>query len=197
MLYIQKYTKLPYFSVVDKAKIISENEDEILIGKYKFKPKNTFSNFLKFRSKVLFVSLLIVIFTAYSMLMLNYVSDSWFKNNGIITICICIFYTFVFFVFLRNLYDNKSNKIIAYTTLVGIIYLAISSIFQYYSLAIFLGGRPTFNQIVLYNYLYVFIFNSMFYFLADIFQEDFKKRKDKKLNYFESQNGILLVQENV
>lgn len=195
MLYIQKYSKLPIFKEISEKKIYSNNENEIKIGEYDFFKNNTFSNFIKFRSKPLFVSLLILLFTSYSMLMLNAVTNSWIKNNGIITLIFCIFYFVLFFIFLRDLYEDKNRKLINYAMFAGLIYLVISAIFQFNVLGAFTIGRNGLNQLVLYNYFYIFIFNATFYFLIEIFEKDFQKIKKKKLNYYDSGN-LLLVKED-
>jgi hypothetical protein len=194
-IFIQKYSKLLTFQEIPENKIISENENEIFVGKYKFIKNNTFNNFLKFRSKPLFVSLLILLFTSYSMLMLNAATNSWIKNNGIITLSICLFYVVLFFIFLKNLHKDKNNKLINYSMFTGIAYLVISSIFQFNIIELFFTGKTLITQLVLYNYFYVFIFNATFYFLIGIFEEDFQKMKMKNLNYYNCEN-LLLVREN-
>lgn len=194
-IFIQKYSKLLTFQEIPENKIISENENEIFVGKYKFIKNNTFNNFLKFRSKPLFVSLLILLFTSYSMLMLNAATNSWIKNNGIITLSICLFYVILFFIFLKNLHKDKNNKLINYSMFTGIAYLLISSIFQFNIIELFFTGKTLITQLVLYNYFYVFIFNATFYFLIGIFEEDFQKMKMKNLNYYNCGN-LLLVREN-
>lgn len=194
-IFIQKYSKLLTFQEIPENKIISENENEIFVGKYKFIKNNTFNNFLKFRSKPLFVSLLILLFTSYSMIMLNAATNSWIKNNGIITLSICLFYVILFFIFLKKLHRNEENKIVNYSMFIGIIYLIISAIFQFNIGELFVTGRTFITQLVLYNYLYVFIFNATFYFLIGIFEEDFQKMKMKNLNYYNCEN-LLLVREN-
>lgn len=194
-IFIQKYSKLLTFQEIPENKIISENENEIFVGKYKFIKNNTFNNFLKFRSKPLFVSLLILLFTSYSMLMLNVATNSWIKNNGIITLSICLFYVVLFFIFLKNLHKDKNNKLINYLMFTGIAYLVISSIFQFNIIELFFTGKTLLTQLVLYNYFYVFIFNATFYFLIGIFEEDFQKMKMKNLNYYNCGN-LLLVREN-
>lgn len=194
-IFIQKYSRLLTFQEIPENKIISENENEIFVGKYKFIKNNTFNNFLKFRSKPLFVSLLILLFTSYSMLMLNVATNSWIKNNGIITLSICLFYVVLFFIFLKNLHKDKNNKLINYSMFTGIVYLVISSIFQFNIIELFFTGKTLLTQLVLYNYFYVFIFNATFYFLIGIFEEDFQKMKMKNLNYYNCGN-LLLVREN-
>jgi hypothetical protein len=194
-IFIQKYSKLLTFQEIPENKIISENENEIFVGKYKFIKNNTFNNFLKFRSKPLFVSLLILLFTSYSMIMLNAATNSWIKNNGIITLSICLFYVVLFFIFLKNLHKDKNNKLINYSMFTGIVYLVISSIFQFNIIELFFTGKTLITQLVLYNYFYVFIFNATFYFLIGIFEEDFQKMKMKNLNYYNCEN-LLLVREN-
>lgn len=194
-IFIQKYSKLLTFQEIPENKIISENENEIFVGKYKFIKNNSFNNFLKFRSKPLFVSLLILLFTSYSMLMLNAATNSWIKNNGIITLSICLFYVVLFFIFLKNLHKDKNNKLINYSMFTGIVYLVISSIFQFNIIELFFTGKTLITQLVLYNYFYVFIFNATFYFLIGIFEEDFQKMKMKNLNYYNCEN-LLLVREN-
>lgn len=194
-IFIQKYSRLLTFQEIPENKIISENENEIFVGKYKFIKNNTFNNFLKFRSKPLFVSLLILLFTSYSMLMLNAATNSWIKNNGIITLSICLFYVVLFFIFLKNLHKDKNNKLINYSMFTGIVYLVISSIFQFNIIELFFTGKTLITQLVLYNYFYVFIFNATFYFLIGIFEEDFQKMKMKNLNYYNCEN-LLLVREN-
>lgn len=194
-IFIQKYSKLLTFQEIPENKIISENENEIFVGKYKFIKNNTFNNFLKFRSKPLFVSLLILLFTSYSMIMLNAATNSWIKNNGIITLSICLFYVILFLIFLKKLHRNEESKIINYSMFVGIIYLILSAIFQFNIGELFVTGRTFITQLVLYNYLYVFIFNVTFYFLIGIFEEDFQKMKNKNLNYYNCEN-LLLVREN-
>lgn len=194
-IFIQKYSRLLTFQEVSENKIISENDNEIIIGKYKFIKNNSFNNFLKFRSKPLFVSLLILLFTSYSMLMLNAATNSWIKNNGIITLSICLFYVVLFFIFLKNLHKDKNNKLINYSMFTGIVYLVISSIFQFNIIELFFTGKTLITQLVLYNYFYVFIFNATFYFLIGIFEEDFQKMKMKNLNYYNCEN-LLLVREN-
>lgn len=194
-IFIQKYSKLLTFQEIPENKIISENENEIFVGKYKFIKNNTFNNFLKFRSKPLFVSLLILLFTSYSMIMLNAATNSWIKNNGIITLSICLFYVILFFIFLKKLHRNEESKIVNYSMFIGIIYLIISAIFQFNIGELFVTGRTFITQLMLYNYLYVFIFNATFYFLIGIFEEDFQKMKMKNLNYYNCEN-LLLVREN-
>ena len=129
------------------------------------------------------------------MLMLNAATNSWIKNNGIITLSICLFYVVLFFIFLKNLHKDKNNKLINYSMFTGIVYLVISSIFQFNIIELFFTGKTLITQLVLYNYFYVFIFNATFYFLIGIFEEDFQKIKMKNLNYYNCEN-LLLVREN-
>lgn len=197
MFFIQKFSNLPIFMQIPNKKV-KENEDTIETSRYKFAKNNSFYNFLKFRSKPLFVSLIILLFTSYSMLMLNAATNSWLNNNGIITLSICMFYVVLFFIFLNNLHKNKTNKTIEYLMFLGVAYLVISAFFQFNILEAFTSGKASeygLNQIVLYNYLYVFIFNATFYFLIGIFEEDFQKMKNKKLNYYNSGN-LLLIKED-
>ena len=194
-IFIQKYSRLPVFQEISEKKIYSENDKEIIVKEYKFIKKNTLENFLKFRIKPLFVSLLILLFTSYSMIMLNAATNSWIKNNGIITLSICLFYVILFFIFLKKLHRNEESKIVNYSMFIGIIYLIISAIFQFNIGELFVTGRTFITQLVLYNYLYVFIFNATFYFLIGIFEEDFQKMKMKNLNYYNCEN-LLLVREN-
>lgn len=194
-IFIQKYSRLPVFQEISEKKIYSENDKEIIVKEYKFIKKNTLENFLKFRIKPLFVSLLILLFTSYSMIMLNTATHSWFKNNGLFTVLICFFYVALFYIFIKNLYQNKENRLIDYAMFTGIFYFLITSVFQFNILELFFTGRTFVTQLVLYNYFYIFIFNVTFYFLVGIFREDFQKMKNKNLNYYNC-GKLLLVKED-
>ena len=80
----------------------------------------------------------------------------------------------------------------------GVIYISFSALFQYDLIQGFLsaGREGSINQLILYNYFYVFLFNMVFYYTTDIFDIDFKKLKEKKVNYYTSRDNLLLVVEN-
>ena len=52
--------------------------------------------------------------------------------------------------------------------------------------------------VVFYNQLgsYVFLFNMAFYFITDIFDADFAKIKNKSMDYYTSNDNLLMVVEN-
>lgn len=80
----------------------------------------------------------------------------------------------------------------------GVIYIAISSVFQFNVLQGFLsaGRDGGLNQLILYNYFYIFLFNTAFYFIVDIFDADFAKIKNKSMDYYTSvDNNLLMVVE--
>lgn len=197
MFYIQKYSKLPVFIEIAEKRI-KATEEGFETSRHKFIKNNSFHNFVKFRSKPLFVSFLILIFTSYSMIKLNIDTNSWVKHNGIITLIICMFYVALFIKYLKNLYQNKKSKIIEFAMFTGVIYITLSAIFKFDIYYLFIAGefmKNNLSQLALYNYFYIFIFNSTFYFLVQIFDEDFKKMKRKNLNYYNSGN-LLLIKED-
>ncbi|MBF7071348.1 hypothetical protein [Aliarcobacter butzleri] len=201
MILIQRFTKLPVFrqlSHKELKKVKEENDGEIIVGNRKFIKQNTFKNFLKFRTKVLIGVSFVLLFVSYSMLNLNFVTNSWIRNNGIFTLFFCGLYVWLFWFYLHNLYLKKKSKLVNYLMFSGVIYIAISSVFQFNVLQGFLsaGREGSINQLILYNYFYVFIFNMTFYFITDIFDIDLAKFKDKKLNYYTSTDNLLLVVEN-
>ncbi|MCG3716367.1 hypothetical protein O8C86_01855 [Aliarcobacter butzleri] len=201
MILIQQFTKLPVFrqlSHKELKKVKEENENELIVGDRKFIKQNTFKNFLKFRTKVLIGVTFVLLFVTYSMLNLNFVTNSWIKNNGFFTLFFCGLYVWLFWFYLINLYQNKKNKLVNYLMFSGVIYIAISSVFQFNVLQGFLsaGREGSINQLILYNYFYIFLFNMAFYFITDIFDTDLAKFKDKKLNYYTSTDNLLLVVEN-
>ena len=51
------------------------------------------------------------------------------------------------------------------------------------------------NQLIIYNYFYIFLFNTAFYFLVDIFDADFVKIKNKSMDYYTSDDNLLMVVE--
>ncbi len=80
----------------------------------------------------------------------------------------------------------------------GVIYISFSALFQYDLIQGFLsaGREGNINQLILYNYFYVFLFNMAFYFITDIFDADFAKIKNKGVDYYTSDDNLLLVVEN-
>ena len=107
MILIQQFTKLPVFrqlSQKELKKVKEENENELIVGDRKFIKQNTFKNFLKFRTKVLIGVSFVLLFVSYSMLNLNFVTNSWLKNNGIFTLFFCCLYIWLFWFYLKNLY---------------------------------------------------------------------------------------------
>ncbi len=201
ILIIQQFTKLPVFrqlSQKELKKVKQENENELTVGDRKFTKNNNFKNFLKFRTKVLIGVTFVLLFVSYSMLNLNFTTNSWLKNNGIFTLLFCGMYVWLFWFYLNNLYKNKKSKIVNYLMFSGVIYIAISSVFQFNVLQGFLsaGRDGGLNQLILYNYFYIFLFNSAFYYTTDIFDVDFAKLKDKKMNYYTSNDNLLMVVEN-
>ena len=201
MILIQRFTKLPVFrqlSSKELKKVHETNANELIVGNRKFTKNNNFKNFLKFRTKVLIGVTFVLLFVTYSMLNLNFMTNSWIKNNGFFTLFFCCLYVWLFWFYLNNLYKNKKSKIVNYLMFSGVIYIAISSVFQFNVLQGFLsaGRDGGLNQLILYNYFYIFLFNMAFYFITDIFDIDLAKFKDKKLNYYTSTDNLLLVVEN-
>ena len=202
MILIQQFTKLPVFrqlSHKELKKVKKENENELIVGDRKFIKQNSFKNFLKFRTKVLISVSFVLLFVSYSMLNLNFVTNSWIKNNGFFTLFFCCLYIWLFWFYLKNLYQKRTKpKIINYLMFSGVIYISFSSLFQYDLIQGFLsaGREGSINQLILYNYFYVFLFNMAFYFITDIFDIDLAKFKAKKLNYYTSRDNLLLVVEN-
>ena len=201
MILIQQFTKLPVFrqlSSKELKKVKQENENELTVGDRKFTKNNNFKNFLKFRTKVLIGVTFVLLFVSYSMLNLNFTTNSWLKNNGIFTLLFCGMYVWLFWFYLNNLYKNKKSKIVNYLMFSGVIYIAISSVFQFNVLQGFLsaGRDGGLNQLILYNYFYIFLFNTAFYFLVDIFDADFVKTKNKSMDYYTSDDNLLMVVEN-
>lgn len=202
MVLIQQFTKLPVFrqlSHKELKKVKEENENELIVGDRKFIKQNTFKNFLKFRTKVLIGVSFVLLFVSYSMLNLNFVTNSWIKNNGFFTLFFCSLYVWLFWFYLKNLYQKRTKpKLINYLMFSGVIYISFSSLFQYDLIQGFLsaGREGSINQLILYNYFYVFLFNMAFYFITDIFDIDLSKFKAKKLNYYTSRDNLLLVVEN-
>ena len=201
MILIQQFTKLPVFrqlSQKELKKVKEENENELIVGDRKFIKQNTFKNFLKFRTKVLISVSFVLLFVSYSMLNLNFVTNSWLKNNGFFTLFFCGLYVWLFWFYLKNLYSKrKKPKLINYLMFSGVIYIAISSVFQFNVLQGFLsaGRDGGLNQLILYNYFYIFLFNTAFYFLVDIFDADFVKTKNKSMDYYTSDDNLLMVVE--
>jgi hypothetical protein len=202
MILIQQFTKLPVFrqlSQKELKKVKEENENELIVGDRKFIKQNTFKNFLKFRTKVLIGVSFVLLFVSYSMLNLNFVTNSWLKNNGFFTLFFCGLYVWLFWFYLKNLYSKrKKPKLINYLMFSGVIYIAISSVFQFNVLQGFLsaGRDGGLNQLILYNYFYIFLFNTAFYFIVDIFDADFAKIKNKSMDYYTSvDNNLLMVVE--
>ena len=202
MILIQQFTKLPVFrqlSQKELKKVKEENENELIVGDRKFIKQNTFKNFLKFRTKVLIGVTFVLLFVTYSMLNLNFVTNSWLKNNGFFTLFFCGLYVWLFWFYLKNLYSKrKKPKLINYLMFSGVIYIAISSVFQFNVLQGFLsaGRDGGLNQLILYNYFYIFLFNTAFYFIVDIFDADFAKIKNKSMDYYTSvDNNLLMVVE--
>ena len=79
MILIQRFTKLPVFRQLsnNKLKKVHEtNVNELIVGDRKFIKQNTFKNFLKFRTKVLIGVSFVLLFVSYSMLNLNFVTNS-------------------------------------------------------------------------------------------------------------------------
>lgn len=202
MILIQQFTKLPVFrqlSHKELKKVKKENENELIVGDRKFIKQNSFKNFLKFRTKVLISVSFVLFFVSYSMLNLNFVTNSWLKNNGFFTLFFCCLYIWLFWFYLKNLYQKRTKpKLINYLMFSGVIYISFSSLFQYDLIQGFLsaGREGSINQLILYNYFYVFLFNMAFYFITDIFDIDLAKFKAKKLNYYTSRDNLLLVVEN-
>ena len=202
MVLIQQFTKLPVFrqlSHKELKKVKEENENELIVGDRKFIKQNSFKNFLKFRTKVLISVSFVLLFVSYSMLNLNFVTNSWLKNNGFFTLFFCGLYVWLFWFYLKNLYQKRTKpKLINYLMFSGVIYISFSSLFQYDLIQGFLsaGREGSINQLILYNYFYVFLFNMAFYFITDIFDIDLAKFKAKKLNYYTSRDNLLLVVEN-
>ena len=201
MILIQQFTKLPVFrqlSSKELKKVKQENENELTVGDRKFTKNNNFKNFLKFRTKVLIGVTFVLLFVTYSMLNLNFVTNSWIRNNGIFTLFFCCLYIWLFWFYLKNLYSKrKKPKLINYLMFSGVIYIAFSSVFQFNVLQGFLsaGRDGRLNQLILYNYFYIFLFNTAFYFITDIFDADFAKIKNKSMDYYSSDDNILMVIE--
>ena len=201
MIHIQQFSKLPVFrqlSQKELKKVKEENENELIVGDRKFIKQNSFKNFLKFRTKVLIGVTFVLLFVTYSMLNLNFVTNSWLKNNGFFTLFFCGLYVWLFWFYLNNLYLKKKSKLVNYLMFSGVIYIAISSVFQFNVLQGFLsaGRDGGLNQLILYNYFYIFLFNTAFYFIVDIFDADFAKIKNKSMDYYTSDDNLLLVVEN-
>ncbi|MCT7514215.1 hypothetical protein [Aliarcobacter cryaerophilus] len=202
MILIQQFNKLPVFrqlSSKELKKVHEANANELIVGDRKFIKQNSFKNFLKFRTKVLISVSFVLLFVSYSMLNLNFVTNSWIKNNGFFTLFFCCLYIWLFWFYLKNLYQKRTKpKIINYLMFSGVIYISFSSLFQYDLIQGFLsaGREGSINQLILYNYFYVFLFNMAFYFITDIFDIDLAKFKAKKLNYYTSRDNLLLVVEN-
>lgn len=201
MILIQRFTKLPVFrqlSSKELKKVHETNVNELIVGDRKFIKQNTFKNFLKFRTKVLIGVSFVLLFVSYSMLNLNFVTNSWIKNNGFFTLFFCGLYVWLFWFYLKNLYQKRTKpKLINYLMFSGVIYIAISSVFQFNVLQGFLsaGRDGGLNQLILYNYFYIFLFNTAFYFLVDIFDADFVKTKNKSMDYYTSDDNLLMVVE--
>ena len=201
MVLIQQFTKLPVFrqlSQKELKKVREENANELIVGDRKFIKQNTFKNFLKFRTKVLIGVSFVLLFVSYSMLNLNFVTNSWIKNNGFFTLFFCGLYVWLFWFYLNNLYLKKKSKLVNYLMFSGVIYISFSALFQYDLIQGFLsaGREGNINQLILYNYFYVFLFNMAFYFITDIFDADFAKIKNKSMDYYTSDDNLLLVVEN-
>ena len=112
MILIQQFTKLPVFrqlSHKELKKVKEENENELIVGDRKFIKQNSFKNFLKFRTKVLISVSFVLLFVSYSMLNLNFVTNSWIKNNGFFTLFFCGLYVWLFWFYLNNLYLKKNK----------------------------------------------------------------------------------------
>ncbi|MDK2047772.1 hypothetical protein [Aliarcobacter butzleri] len=200
MILIQRFTKLPVFrqlSSKELKKVHETNANELIVGDRKFIKQNSFKNFLKFRTKVLISVSFVLLFVSYSMLNLNFVTNSWIKNNGFFTLFFCCLYVWLFWFYLKNLYQNKKSKLVNYLMFSGVIYIAISSVFQFNVLQGFLsaGRDGGLNQLILYNYFYIFLFNAVFYYMTDIFDADFAKIKNKSMDYYTSYDNILMVIE--
>lgn len=201
MILIQRFTKLPVFrqlSHKELKKVHETNVNELIVGDRKFIKQNSFKNFLKFRTKVLIGVTFVLLFVTYSMLNLNFVTNSWLKNNGFFTLFFCGLYVWLFWFYLNNLYLKKKSKLVNYLMFSGVIYIAISSVFQFNVLEGFLsaGRDGGLNQLILYNYFYIFLFNTAFYFIVDIFDADFAKIKNKSMDYYTSvDNNLLMVVE--
>ncbi|WP_418186530.1 hypothetical protein [Aliarcobacter lanthieri] len=202
MILIQQFTKLPVFRQLSQKELKKvkkeENENELTVGDRKFIKQNTFKNFLKFRTKVLIGVSFVLLFVTYSMLNLNFTTNSWLKNNGFFTLFFCGLYVWLFWFYLNNLYLKKKSKLVNYLMFSGVIYIAISSVFQFNVLQGFLsaGRDGGLNQLILYNYFYIFLFNTAFYFIVDIFDADFAKIKNKSMDYYTSvDNNLLMVVE--
>ena len=201
MILIQQFTKLPVFRQLtnkELKKVKEENDGEIIVGNRKFIKQNTFKNFLKFRTKVLIGVSFVLLFVSYSMLNLNFVTNSWIKNNGFFTLFFCGLYVWLFWFYLNNLYLKKKSKLVNYLMFSGVIYISFSALFQYDLIQGFLsaGREGNINQLILYNYFYVFLFNMAFYFITDIFDADFAKIKNKSMDYYTSNDNLLMVVEN-
>ena len=201
MILIQQFTKLPVFrqlSSKELKKVKQENENELIVGDRKFTKNNNFKNFLKFRTKVLIGVTFVLLFVTYSMLNLNFVTNSWLKNNGFFTLFFCGLYVWLFWFYLKNLYQKRTKpKLINYLMFSGVIYISFSALFQYDLIQGFLsaGREGNINQLILYNYFYVFLFNMAFYFITDIFDADFAKIKNKSMDYYTSDDNLLMVVE--
>ena len=202
MILIQQFSKLPVFrqlSQKELKKVHETNANELTVGDRKFTKNNNFKNFLKFRTKVLIGVTFVLLFVTYSMLNLNFVTNSWLKNNGFFTLFFCGLYVWLFWFYLKNLYSKRNKpKLINYLMFSGVIYIAISSVFQFNVLQGFLsaGRDGGLNQLILYNYFYIFLFNTAFYFIVDIFDADFAKIKNKSMDYYTSvDNNLLMVVE--
>ena len=78
----------------------------------------------------------------------------------------------------------------------GVIYISFSALFQYDLIQGFLsaGREGNINQLILYNYFYVFLFNMAFYFITDIFDANYEKIKNKSMDYYVSNNILLVVE---
>ena len=144
MILIQQFTKLPVFrqlSHKELKKVKEENDNVLIVGDRKFTKNNNFKNFLKLRTKVLIGVAFVLLFVSYSMLNLNFTTNSWIKNNGIFTLFFCGLYVWLFWFYLNNLYQNKKSKLINYLMFSGVIYIAISSVFQFNVLQGFLSYK--------------------------------------------------------
>ena len=129
MILIQQFTKLPVFrqlSSKELKKVKQENENELIVGDRKFTKNNNFKNFLKFRTKVLIGVTFVLLFVTYSMLNLNFVTNSWLKNNGFFTLFFCGLYVWLFWFYLKNLYLKKKSKLVNYLMFSGVIYMGTS-----------------------------------------------------------------------
>ena len=158
MILIQQFTKLPVFrqlSSKELKKVKQENENELTVGDRKFTKNNNFKNFLKFRTKVLIGVTFVLLFVTYSMLNLNFVTNSWIRNNGIFTLFFCCLYIWLFWFYLKNLYQKRTKpKLINYLMFSGFVYISFSALFQYDLIQGFLsaGREGSINQLILYNY---------------------------------------------